>query len=543
MVESLNARGYVPGVLQLLDATGTTRAERPETTGGSSAPYDPVARDAGEDDPAEAVLLGSGPPLVGAVGSLELLTELATADDCNDETLLQAMEAAVPYQQKTGKSTFWVETGLALSQYSYEKILSSVFAENQKASWAHLLSDFVQINKARDGDLVITVAEEATREGMMDQTIHIVDERFSVITPYIRASTTPSRARRSEFHDLFCMDIVVYFCSEEAPGPLVINGHPVDQIKLQGVYYGVFTRDDAKSPSPRRGNVSIHCLDLDNFPGQQGFIGTRLSTSDADNKRQKTQPVDASRETATSAVPGSSTTREASFSPPPPCTETYIGSHAMEVDDDGDDGLHTETTFISTSAAVDQPPQLEMEVTFQLPKKSKRGRLPSNEGTILLSPNMYAALDHFQLDMTRVQWPSKIPCNTYTLQERELSPATFDSKEYVRRLTLKGNSMVLDPNNMTLQEIERALFDLDAPGRMNVAAQQAEMLLATSQTSPNMVALAERGIANELWYWLSEQPIQANFTFMSLLTSEPLAMARLTRLHAWHRWTVATRAP
>ncbi|ETV90181.1 hypothetical protein H310_14978 [Aphanomyces invadans] len=334
-------------------------------------------------------------------------------------------------------------------------------------------------------------------------------ERFSVITPSIRASTTPSRARRSEFHDLFYMDIVgvrynfdshtlvkllrrlktaplfqgfksvvqgtachsniwrVYFCSEEAPGPLVINGHPVDQIKLQGVYYGVFTRDYVKSPSPRRGKVSVHCLDLDNFPGQQGFIGTRLSTPDADNKRQKTQPVDASRGTATSAVPGSSTTREASFSPPPPCT--YIGPHEMEVDADGDDGLHTETTFISTSAAVDQPPQLEMEVTFQLPKKSKRGRLPSNEGTILLSPNMYAALDHFQLDKARVQWPSEIPCNTYTLQVRELSPATFDSKEYVRRLTLKGNSMVLDPNNMTLQEIERALFDLDAPGPMNVA--------------------------------------------------------------------------
>ncbi|ETV90182.1 hypothetical protein H310_14979 [Aphanomyces invadans] len=68
--------------------------------------------------------------------------ELATPDDCNDETLLQAMEAAVPYKQKTGKSTFWVETGLALSQHSNDKILSSVFTENQKASWAHLLSDF-----------------------------------------------------------------------------------------------------------------------------------------------------------------------------------------------------------------------------------------------------------------------------------------------------------------------------------------------------------------------------------------------------------------
>ncbi|ETV90707.1 hypothetical protein H310_14547 [Aphanomyces invadans] len=62
---TLNDSGHLPGALQPLEVAGTSRAARRETTGGNLDPIDPVARDAGEDDPAEAVLLGSPPTLVG----------------------------------------------------------------------------------------------------------------------------------------------------------------------------------------------------------------------------------------------------------------------------------------------------------------------------------------------------------------------------------------------------------------------------------------------------------------------------------------------
>ncbi|KAH9108138.1 hypothetical protein AeMF1_016635, partial [Aphanomyces euteiches] len=76
------------------------------------------------------------------------------------------------------------------------------------------------------------------------------------------------------------------------PVPLTINGHPVDQIKLDDVYYAVFAKNYVKSSVARENNRSAHCLDLD-WIGQsaQGPPEANADSNTTDVKKAKTGKV------------------------------------------------------------------------------------------------------------------------------------------------------------------------------------------------------------------------------------------------------------
>ncbi|KAH9116386.1 hypothetical protein AeMF1_009686, partial [Aphanomyces euteiches] len=76
------------------------------------------------------------------------------------------------------------------------------------------------------------------------------------------------------------------------PVPLTINGHPVDQIKLDDVYYAVFAKKYVKSSVARENNRSAHCLDLD-WIGQsaQGPPEANADSNTTDMKKAKTGKV------------------------------------------------------------------------------------------------------------------------------------------------------------------------------------------------------------------------------------------------------------
>ncbi|KAH9118299.1 hypothetical protein AeMF1_008448, partial [Aphanomyces euteiches] len=97
------------------------------------------------------------------------LIEMADDDTCDDDAMLAAMEDAIPYPQKTAVTHFWVETGSDLAAQSNDKIISSIFSENDSTTWSAFLPDFIQVNKARDGDLVIHVASESAKIAMSEQ--------------------------------------------------------------------------------------------------------------------------------------------------------------------------------------------------------------------------------------------------------------------------------------------------------------------------------------------------------------------------------------
>ncbi|ETV90086.1 hypothetical protein H310_15082, partial [Aphanomyces invadans] len=112
------------------------------------------------------------------------LIEMADDENCTDDAMFEAMQAAIPYKQKQAVAHFWVTTGFALTQHSNDKIISSIFSENDSAPWKALLSDFVQVNKARGGDLVIHVASEETKTAMVGQTITILVDQLKMDDVY-----------------------------------------------------------------------------------------------------------------------------------------------------------------------------------------------------------------------------------------------------------------------------------------------------------------------------------------------------------------------
>ncbi|RQM18583.1 hypothetical protein B5M09_013314 [Aphanomyces astaci] len=210
---------------------------------------------------------------------VEKLLALAQDETCDDDSLLRAIAEATPYKQKVGKATFWVETGTSLASFKDDQIIAAIFEANQDADWACHLDNFVMVNQPRGGDLVVTVAEEATKLAMIGQTMRILDTSYSVITPptgaggasrgldnrfYVditnirynfdsvelmkalrRLKTLPLfQGFRSTIAGTSCHTNAwrIYFCTEDIPTNLIINNHPVDQLRFQGVTYAVYAK-------------------------------------------------------------------------------------------------------------------------------------------------------------------------------------------------------------------------------------------------------------------------------------------------------------
>jgi hypothetical protein len=266
---------------------------------------------------------------------LSKLLSLAQDDECDDDTFLVAIEEALPYKTKPGLVTLWVETGNALQSFSNDRVIASVFEDNQKAEWNSHLGNFVQINKAREGDLVITVTDETTAREVSGKGITMADgTQYKVASAMVGKSGKPGLSGSgSRLGDLFFIDIVgirynfdshtlfkglrrlkssplfqgykstiagtachsniwrVYFCTPDIPTNLVVNNHAVDQIKLGGNFYGVFAKNFVRSTVPHQGNRSAHCLDLDVTTSQRPV--------------QHEQPQKRPKQTATSPPRGS----------------------------------------------------------------------------------------------------------------------------------------------------------------------------------------------------------------------------------------------
>ncbi|RHY25469.1 hypothetical protein DYB32_008290 [Aphanomyces invadans] len=248
---------------------------------------------------------------------LARLRELADDDTTTDEAMHTAIEEALPYPKRVGASTFWIATGDSLSSQSNDKIIKSLFRDNRGATWSALLSKFVQVNKARGGDVVVTVTGEPTRLGMLGQTVHILGDSYTVATPS-SAHRTSGPKQHYELQDLYYIDIVgtrydfdsqallkalcrlksrpvfvcykmtytsvhqtstvhpniwrVYFNQPAMPSVLLVQGHPVDKTHLHGTSYGFIVKDFVKSTAPRNGRQSPHSLAYLPCLARQGVI-------------------------------------------------------------------------------------------------------------------------------------------------------------------------------------------------------------------------------------------------------------------------------
>ncbi|KAF0720732.1 Aste57867_74 [Aphanomyces stellatus] len=139
---------------------------------------------------------------------LARLMELGDDDTTTDEEMTQVIKEARPYTDREAKGTFWIETGDALASQTNDKIIKSLLGDNKCATWGHLMAHFVQVNKARGGDVVVSVAEESVRLGMLGQEVHILGSVCTVATPKTKSPRAPQSKQQDDLHDLYCLDIV-----------------------------------------------------------------------------------------------------------------------------------------------------------------------------------------------------------------------------------------------------------------------------------------------------------------------------------------------
>ncbi|KAH9070847.1 hypothetical protein Ae201684P_013501 [Aphanomyces euteiches] len=223
---------------------------------------------------------------------LSKLIDLASQEDANEEDVLEAISQATPIQVKKATTTMWIETNGALYDkvYTNEKIIDAIFKENQNAAWSYLLLEFVQLNKTRIGDIVVSVTSRHVKDMLVGKTISIFGKEFTIPVPKVRSlGSSPSQELNDPMDKFFFMDIVgirfnfdsaklfrllrrlkmkpifqayrqhipnvscqsnvwrVYFLEAEVPKQLVVNGHPADRLKMDGVAYNVFVKNFERS--------------------------------------------------------------------------------------------------------------------------------------------------------------------------------------------------------------------------------------------------------------------------------------------------------
>ncbi|KAF0702009.1 hypothetical protein AaE_016182 [Aphanomyces astaci] len=594
MNPTLHDSVHLPGELQPLEAAGTTRAVRRETTGGSSDPHDPVARDAGEGDPAEAVLLGSAPPLVSAVdpraveprhqplssqgarvestpcqqpirdqhsdatestlpslhatqpastrrvvdlsdplpstvptptpptyasvmrrggqasrGSVKVtlcrptranlakLMELASDEATSDDAMFQAIEDALPYPKRIGTTTFWIDTSDALMSQTNDKIIKSLFEDNKDAPWAHLMQDFVQVNKARGGDVVVTVTDEATRLGMSGQSIRLLGKEFSVVASSTTGNRNPSHRQHDDLHDLYYMDIVGTRFNFDARA--VLNA--LRRLKTNPVFISYKL---AYSSSTQKSNTHPNIWRVYfNTPSQPAALLVK-GHPEGENKRAKVH--------ATDALPT-----------PVPLLEEH-------------NWAPTADTPITTDITME-------EEDFEKPRKPLK-RKSGEKGDPKLTwvtDNMYDALSHVNVNSRTVPLPQNLPVNSYCMDIIVPSSTMYHSRTSIRRMRTRASNMQWHPNNLTMKEIIATLNMLGDEHDADVAHTKLTEAAATDPVDIAPLLLGAKAV--ELWKWINTDPYKANCDLTRVFLEEPKALRVVAHLHAWHRWLVASTLP
>lgn len=494
------------------------------------------------------------------------LLQMADDDTCTDEAMFEAMQEAIPYPQKQAVTHFWVTTGSALSQHSNDKIISSIFSENDSAPWAALLSDFVQVNKARGGDLVIHVASEDAKIAMFGQTITILGNPYPVSEPR-QEGQRGQRGSSLSIHDHYFVDIIgvranfdskklmrllrrsktspilqgykstvqggachgniwrVYFRQNELPSPLKINGHPIDQLKLDGVYYAVFAKDYVKSTVPRENNRSAHCLDLDWLENPaQGPPEQPVGGPQPEAKRSKQGKVI----DLTEILPG--------------VAQTVPQVQSPKQDDDM--GVPPEQPHQGPTAVLPPSTVTSKSATtaFEKPKKTAK-RKQDDLAKSWVSDNFFDHLRDLQANTSLVQFsfPNR---QVYRVTIGSIPELTSnDLSASIKRTQVKDGRLDWHPDNLSLKEIVDILAQHASHGEERLTHVEQDEQLAASDPMVPIEAWIQEVDIDALWQWASANPLMANFYLADLNNKNLAAFEALVRLHTWHRWISATSAP
>ncbi|KAH9079731.1 hypothetical protein Ae201684P_017413 [Aphanomyces euteiches] len=543
---------------------------------------------------------------------LSKLIDLASQEDANEEDVLEAISQATPIQVKKATTTMWIETNGALYDkvYTNEKIIDAIFKENQNAAWSYLLLEFVQLNKTRIGDIVVSVTSRHVKDMLVGKTISIFGKEFTIPVPKVRSlGSSPSQELNDPMDKFFFMDIVgirfnfdsaklfrllrrlkmkpifqayrqhipnvscqsnvwrVYFLEAEVPKQLVVNGHPADRLKMDGVAYNVFVKNFERSAS-RTSSASPHLLDLDHAaalmqnpekklpePEGQGAEdqgATQTKRAKVNEEKQHEEPIvqGQSEESQTIEVIPPLTEQKSNEEPLPqggdeesqemevtpleiepivPPASSQLSSN-MEVD--------PKSTKRTTSQSVD-------EDGFVVPRSKKRVAAAQASPTFVswASDNFFNALATIEATTTPVDSQHETPTRVYIPAIKKISEESLKARDaFVKRQHVADNKLCWHPDNLTMEELVQVL---QASVEEGAAFQHHNQANTTdiAGTELDVVDYIRRCNVDGLWKVVHSHTQSMNVVLTKLATHTYSDYLKVVRMHAWQRWMSATQLP
>ncbi|KAF0712116.1 hypothetical protein As57867_004903, partial [Aphanomyces stellatus] len=114
---------------------------------------------------------------------------------------------------------------------------------------------------------------------------------------------------------------------------------------------------------------------------------------------------------------------------------------------------------------------------------------------------------------------------------------------HIKRMGISNKKLDWHPDNMTLAQIVQVIQDYNATTPPTQEDQLTDILEVSKHLDEDFRTPIDHTKADDLWQWVSRSPLHANVKLTTLLHEGQPALDRIIRLHAWHRWTVASLVP
>ncbi|KAH9110069.1 hypothetical protein AeMF1_015022, partial [Aphanomyces euteiches] len=433
------------------------------------------------------------------------LIELAENESTTDEEMHDAIQQALPYPKRVGTGTFWIETASALASETNDKIIRSILGDNQDAPWSSLMMDFLQINKARGGDVVVSVTSEETRLAMLGQTISILGKDYKVSAPRTGGKTRKTNTKKQNGVDeLYYMDIVGTRYNFDSLA--LLKG--LRRLKTNPLYVTYkSTYDQKQNGAPAHPNI------WRDSPDQQ------LPSPEANAAQNQTtllqeEPSTGHNNPDQHTLPGETTTA-------PQTAQAAFQSMVEEME-------------------IDAFVQPKKTVKLKAAKRS-RGMADLAGNSSWITSNMFDALNEIDVRPKLLQSSHNATFHLYTMDIQTPPPGTVRVRASIRRMRLRRNSMLWHPNNLTLQQIEAELAKLRDTQDDAVIRGQLEQ--AISSPVDAVLSIVDTAQPETLWQWICQNPLVANVDCTRAFLSNSANMRNIAYLHAWHRWVIASTLP
>ncbi|EFX60580.1 hypothetical protein DAPPUDRAFT_123651, partial [Daphnia pulex] len=307
----------------------------------------------------------------------------------------------------------------------------------------------------------------------------------------------------------------------------------MDQLKLDGVYYSVFTKDFTKTTHPRQNNRSPHCLDLDWFesrinPAEPVSHATPVDDNVSPPKRPKQNDTDGSQ---------------------PNPIEDNIRSHNQKQLGNNENQQGSQATLparkenMQARSIVPPRPHQDEEMEFTTPKKLLKRKKEDGSRGSWKSENLFDNLKEVSIRTEAVTWPGNDKFQSYVIQVKFPEPNMYDSQASIKKAIIGNDRLSWHPDHLTMDEIITILSDNVMEGGAMLTDQEKKLDDIFLHFNKDVTPWVANADADGFWQWVSKHTLSANFKLTTLNMTNPEVIDTVVRLHAWHRWIAATSSP